>query len=190
MRIDRCLLASVRTRDAGLIETLAISNSILQAIPTANGLFTVDQLKDPLRFIRLLSAADDPVSRHLRALSPLLDAALGPRVSPPLAVGSPPGLTSLSAVLNALDLLMATESIYDPATFAHVALSAATETLLGPQVPTSPSSPPHADLVTLNRHLLEDAYPLELADACIATADGTVELTRTTVMGRLGVRAL
>ena len=190
MTIDRCILASVRTRDAGLIETLAISNSILQAIPTASGVFTVDQLRDPLRFIRLLSAADDPVSQHLRALSPTLDAALGPRVSPPLATGSPPGVASVNAVLAALDLLMAAESIYDPAAFAHVPLSAATEQLLGPQVLTSPASPPHPDLVSLNRHLLEDAYPLELADCCIAMADGTVQLTRVTVMGRLAVHEL
>jgi hypothetical protein len=188
MTIDRSILASVRTRTSvstgtggeGLIETLTISNSILQAIPTASGLFTADQLKDPARLIRLLAAADDPVSRRLRALSPALDAALGLRVSPPPVGGSPLGAATLEAVLDALNSLMATGSIYDAAAFSQVALSAATVSLLGPA----------ADPLTLNRHLLEDAYPLELADACIATADGIVDLSRTTVMGRLTVHEL
>jgi hypothetical protein len=190
LTVDRSILASVRTRGAGLVETLHMSNSILQAIPTATGLLSAEELKDPLRFMRVLVAADDPVSQHLRALSPALDAALGPRVSPPPIAGSPPSVASLDAVVAALDALMATESIFDPQAFAHVALSTATETLLGTQVFTSPASPPYHELIALNRHLLEDAYPLELADACIATADGTVALTRTTVMGRLAAHEL
>ncbi len=190
MTVDRTILASVRTRGTGLIETLSISNSILQAIPTAAGVLSAAELKDPLRFLRILVAADDPVSQRLRVLSPALDAALGPRVSPPPIAGSPPGAASLDAVVAALDVLMATESIFDLQAFAHVALSTATRTLLGTQVFTSPASPPYHDLVALNRHLLEDAYPLELADACIATADGTVSITRTTVMGRVAAHQL
>jgi hypothetical protein len=195
MTIDRSILASVRTRTSvstggeGLIETLTISNSILQAIPTASGLFTADQLKDPVRFIRLLAAADDPVSRRLRALSSALDAALGSRVSPPPVGGPPPSAARVAAVLDALNGLMATDSIYDASAFAQVALSAATLSLLGPKSFVSPASPA-SDPLTLNRHLLEDAYPLELADACVATADGVVDLSRTTVMGRLAVHEL
>ena len=37
----------------------------------------------------------------------------------------------------------------------------------------------------LNRLLLEDAYPLELADAALAFADGALALSRCTVMGRI-----
>ena len=181
MTIDRCILASVRTRDGGFIETLSISNSVLQSIRTSDGAPSAAQLKDPRRFLRLMSAADDPVSQHLRALSPALDAALGARVSPPISAGSPPSVASLDAVLLALDDLMAAQSIYDPVVFAGVALSAASQALLAAAQP---------DLVTLNRRLLEDAYPLELADACVATADGLVKLSRTTTMGRLAVHAL
>jgi hypothetical protein len=189
LTIDRSILASVRTRDRGLIETLIISNSILQAIRTASGPLTVDQIKDPGRLLRILAAADDPVSRRLRALSPALDAALGPRLSPP-PLGSPPTVVSLDAVVAALNSLFVSQSIYDRAAFAQVALSAATQTLLDSPPSGPPGSPPLTDLVKLNRYLLEDAYPIELADACIATANGTVALRRTTVMGRLAVHEL
>jgi hypothetical protein len=40
-----------------------------------------------------------------------------------------------------------------------------------------------AGLAALNRQLLAEAYPLALADAAIATDEGLVELTRTTVLG-------
>jgi hypothetical protein len=42
----------------------------------------------------------------------------------------------------------------------------------------------------LNRLLLEDAYPLELADAALAFADGSVSLSRCTILGRTVVHRL
>lgn len=41
-----------------------------------------------------------------------------------------------------------------------------------------------------NRSLLEDAYPLELADAALAIADGDVSLSRCTILGRMTVHRL
>jgi hypothetical protein len=42
----------------------------------------------------------------------------------------------------------------------------------------------------LNRSLLEDAYPLELADAAMALGDGDVSLTRCTILDRMSVHRL
>jgi hypothetical protein len=50
--------------------------------------------------------------------------------------------------------------------------------------------PTAADLATLNRQLLAEAYPLALADAAIATAAGLVELTRCTLLGPIYVHRL
>ncbi len=73
--------------------------------------------------------------------------------------------------------------LYDAATFAHVALSATTRQLLA-------EADPHAPAPELNRLLLEDAFPLELADAALAFGDGIANLSRCTVLGRVIVHRL
>ena len=174
---DRCVLGPIRTRGSGAVETIAISNSTVQAIRTAPlGAIAEADVKDPSRLIRQLQLGLDPVSALLRALDPTLATLLGGPASPPLSEPPPPG-SVLAPLLAQLNALIAGPSLYDSVAFANTPLSAETVRLLAE---TSASQPAPA----LNRLLLEDAYPLELADAALAFGDGSLELSRCTVLGR------
>jgi len=178
LTIDRSVLGPIRTRGGGNVETTSISNSTVQAIRTADlGAFDIVDVKDPTRFERQLQLGLDPVSALLRSLAPAIKTTLGPLASPPLATSSPPA-SDLAPLLAELNSLIAGPSIYRPAAFSSVPLSAETTQL---RLATMPPHPAPA----LNRLLLEDAYPLELADCALAFGDGTLNLSRCTVMGRI-----
>jgi hypothetical protein len=174
LTIDRCILGPIRTRSGGAVETLTISNSIIQAIPTSDsGPIEPGDVKDADRLEARLQAAADPVSVELLQLSPAIGTLLGgPALSPPS-----PGL--LLALLDLLNQVVAGPSIYDPQVFRDVLLSTVTLDLL------AHAPAPGTPVPELNRRLLEDAFPLELADAALALADGTVALSRCTVLGRV-----
>jgi hypothetical protein len=178
LTVDRCILGSIRTRSGGSVETLTISNSILQAIPTSGfGPIEPDAVKDPSRFERRLQLGEDRVSAHILNLSPEIAALLGAGGLPPFAL-SPPSTALLPQLLQLLDELIAGPSIYDVQAFSSVPLSAETLRLLQ-------DTPAYGPASELNRRLLEDAFPLELADAALAFADGTVILSRCTILGRI-----
>ena len=185
LTVERCITGPIRTRNGGQVQSLTVTDSIIQAIPTARApQFQVGDVKDPgltqpskangTGLVNRLLAPDDPVALLLRSRSPALVTAL--------AAASPP---VLQTVLNALNSLLQGRSLYDRTAFQNVRLSAATQQLLA-QV-KSPVAP--APLL-LNRQLLEDAYPLELADAALAFTDGDVNLSRCTVLGRAAVHRL
>ena len=178
LTIDRCVLGPIRTRGAGNVETTTISNTTLQAIRTSNlGSITQADVMDPARLERQLQLGLDPVSTLLRSLAPAIGATLGHVASPPPATPSPPA-SDLAALIAELNGLIAGPSLYRPAPFKNVALSAETNRL---KLETSGYGPAPA----FNRLLLEDAYPMELADAALAFADGDLSLSRCTVMGRI-----
>jgi hypothetical protein len=178
LTIDRCILGPIRTRGSGSVETVTVSNSIIQAIPTGHdGVLTPVDVKDPRRFERRLQLAEDPVSVDLLKLAPQIATLVGSAGSPPGA-GSPPSTSLLPQIVSLIDAIIAGPSIYDPGIFAAVPLSAATQLLLQ-RTPALGAAP------VLNRQLLDDAFPLELADAALAFADGTVILDRCTIMGRI-----
>jgi hypothetical protein len=161
----RCILGPLRTRAGGTVETLTISETIVQAIPTnGNGPIAESEVKDLARLEAVLRAGDDPVAAELLHLA----SGIAQLTSPPAEAG----------LLDALNQVIDGPSIYDPGIFRAVPLSAATLALLAE--PTSP--PAH---LPLNRRLLEDAFPLELADVALGFADGTASLTRCTVLGRI-----
>jgi hypothetical protein len=177
LTIDRCVLGPIRTRAGGNAETITVSNSIVQAIRTSGlGVINEPEVKDPARLLRLLQLGLDPVSALLRTLDPGIVGLLH-GASPPLAA-SPPPENDLGPLLTHLNALIAGRSLYQSAAFARVPLSAATLRLRG-------ESPPLEPAPALNRLLLEDAYPLELADAALAFGDGTISLSRCTVLGRV-----
>jgi hypothetical protein len=183
MTVDRSILASIRTRNGGQIETLTITNSILQAIPSASPNLPIHarDVKDPAG-LELELAGPNPVSVWLRQLSPSLAQGLGFSGSSPPSPGfSEPPLTTLLDDLNAL---LAGPSLYDAQVFRDVTLSAATAALIAQSAGFS------APTRELNRRLLEDAFPHELADASLALTDGDVNLSRCTVLGRLAVHQL
>jgi hypothetical protein len=181
---DRCVLGPLRTRGSGNVETVTVSNSTVQAIRTAGlGPIKQDEVKDPDRLLRQLQLALDPVSALLRTL-PVggVSPPLGPVASPPLSAPELPP-SDLAPLLNWLDAILAGPLIYRARAFAKVPLSIETRRLLAERAPLRP-------LPALNRLLLEDAYPLELADAAFAFADGTLNLSRCTVMGRVSAHRL
>jgi hypothetical protein len=183
LRIDRCVLGPVRTTGSGEVATASISNSILQAIRTSGvGPIQPDEVKDLPRLVQLLQLALDPVSVLLRKLSPALNALLGGPASPPLSAPTLSKAVDLQ-VLDALNGLLAGPPLYQAAAFAGVPLSIATQNLLA-------ASSPYLPAPALNRLLLEDAYALELADAALAFADGSLVLSRCTVLGRIAAHRL
>jgi hypothetical protein len=178
LTIDRCILGPIRTRDGGFVETLTVSNSILQAIPTSGfGPIEPDAPKDPSRFERRLQLAEDPVSAYLLKLAPEIASLLGNSNSPPIAL-SPPSTALLPQLLQLIDELIAGPSIYDARAFRSVPLSADTRKLLQ-------DTPTYGPALELNRRLLDDAFPLQLADAALAFGDGAIFLSRCTVLGRV-----
>jgi len=180
LTIDRCVLGPIRTRDAGNVETTSITNTTLQAIRMAAlGAIAASEVRDVARLERQLQLGLDAVSAFLRKLAPDIGSSLGPVASPPIETPVPP-LSQLPRILMDLNGLIAGPAFDQKpdfaAAFANVPLSAETQRLLH-----EAARPPAA----LNRLLLEDAYPLELADAALAFADGTLNLSRCTVMGRV-----
>jgi hypothetical protein len=178
LTIDRCVLGPIRTRAQGSVETATVSNSIVQAIRTSDlGPITIEQVKDPTRLLRMLQLNLDPVSQFLHALDPGIGDLLGGAASPPLDAPTLPPHT-LDVLLGHLDALMEGPSLYQAAAFAGIPLSIETRRLLAEAAPMQPAP-------ALNRLLLEDAYPLELADAAFAFGDGSLNLSRCTVLGRI-----
>jgi hypothetical protein len=169
LTIDRSITGPIRSRGTGSAATITITNSIIQGIPDADpGPVTEGQVKDPARLIRTVQLGQDPVSTMLRSRG----ATMSP---PPASPDLPPGtLAPLLAWLN--------ERIEGPpfpvAAFAGIAFSSQTLQLLAAATPAQKAP-------LLNRLLLEDAYPMALANAAIALADGSLTLSRCTLLGRL-----
>ena len=174
LTVERSILGQLRARNTGLVETLQISDSILQGIRSSEfGDFQPQQVKDPMRLAKRLRDAPDEISKFIQAgLPAALQAALAAYTGE-----SEPDASLVSDMVDALNALIAGPSIFDPVRFADVPLSASTLELLA-------ANPTGADLVRLNRLLLEEAYPLPLADAAVALADGDAKLDRVTLLGR------
>jgi hypothetical protein len=174
LTVERSILGQLRVRNTGLVETLQISDSILQGIRSSDfGDFQPQQVKDPMRLAKRLRDAPDEVSKFIQAgLPAALQTALAAYTGE-----SAPDASLVSDMVDALNALIVGPSIFNPVRFADVPLSASTLALLA-------SNPTGADLVRLNRLLLEEAYPLSLADAAIALTDGDAKLDRVTLLGR------
>jgi hypothetical protein len=192
LTIDRCVVGPIRTREieaatiasppsdpalspqgAGYVETISISNSIIQAIRTTGpGLMLQSEVQDPVRLLRMLQLGEDSVSADLRKLDPKIVALLG-------APAAPPPIKTLQPLLQRINALISGPSFFGSA-FADVPLSATTQHLDSRKIPRPKQPAPES-----NRALLEDAFPLELADAALAFGDGMLNLSRCTVLGRI-----
>jgi hypothetical protein len=177
LMIDHCILGPVRTRLGGALETLTITDSIVQGIPaTATSTYALGDVFDPARLAAGL-LADDPLSAFLASKLPATAiGALGSYRSPePLP----------QAVLDGLNALVAGTSLYDPVRFAGVALSLQTRALVA-RIPSLDA----AGLARLNRSLLDEAYPLALGVGALAVDSSAVTLARVSVLGRCVVHRL
>jgi hypothetical protein len=172
LNIDRCILGPIRTRDEGEVETLTITNSIVQAIPTSNSpLLLPDDLKDPLGLVIRLSLHKDPISAFLwTQLSGTTQDLINSNA------GAYPSSSLISSLISDLNAVISGPLIYNPATFENIALTQQTKQLIN-------TNPTGENLLNLNRLLLEQAYPLALADLALAFDNGLADLSQCTVIG-------
>lgn len=176
---DRCILGPIRTRAAGEVETLTVTNSVIQGIPTSDSVvLTPRSVQDPFGLAKQLREPRDPLSAFLRGRFNI-----GVRTALKPALANPPAAKLQTTLVNALNTLITGPSlIYDPSLFS-VTLNGATRRLIA----SNPSGP---KLARLNRLLLELAYPLEFADLALGFATGVVKLSRCTVLGPAHVHRL
>jgi hypothetical protein len=179
--VDRCILSSIRTRGSrGEIGTLTITDSILQAIRTSGfGVFSARDFKDSTRLASRLSDAGKTASQSLDLLSRYLHTRLTQATKDMLDsydgdAAPPPAL--IASLVQDLNDVLAGPSIYAPDRFALVPLTSATMQLIA-------RKPQGDELVRLNRMLLEEAYPIELADLTLAMYGGLASLNRCTLLG-------
>lgn len=182
LKIDRCITGPIRTRSGGEIEKLTITDSIIQAIRTDDSsLFAVTDLKDSAQLASLLRDAADPLSAYLKGQFSLTTQ----RLLNAYDSSKLPSQALIQALIQELNTLLAGPSLYDASRFAQVKLTAAT-------LEWTKQSLPEADLIRLNRWLLQEAYPAELADkdSALALDRGEVGLTRCTLLGPAYVHRL
>lgn len=172
--IDRSICGPVRTRSGGVVDELRVSDSIVQGLRYAGlDIFTDSEIVSPLRLaVKLKSAA--PLTTHIRSLLP---AASQNELNLYNGQGAVPA-SLLSAIVTVLNGIVAGPNFYNAPRFVQVRLAPATIALRN----TNPSG---ASLRRLNRLLLEDAFPYELAPAALAIDTGETHLERVTVLGRV-----
>jgi hypothetical protein len=183
LQVDRCILGPIRTRFGGAIETLTITDSIVQGLPaTAGAAYTAADIFDPSLLASGLTASDALARKLVSEMPAAATAALQAYATAPLATqqaGLPP------VVLSALDALVSGPSLYDPALFAPVNLSGDVLALAAEAATLDP-----AHLAALNRGLLDESFPVALGVAALAVADAVVQLNRVTVLGRVAAHRL
>ncbi len=174
LQIERCIVGPIRARHGGSVETVEISDSIVQAIRT-DGFGDLHELKDPDRMARRLAAQKDALSIYLWSKLTQSRTTITSYLAGGVAAPTVEQVASLMvADLNAV--IKSGSSIYTTARFEHVALDTGTRAL-------AEAPAPGTDYAWLNRVLLEAAYPTELADLAIGTTAGIAALRRCTVMG-------
>jgi acyl transferase domain-containing protein/acyl carrier protein len=124
--------------------------NITQEQAAADALLRVDDLSDPAKLVSMVKAAADPVSIYLRehcsgALLQIIDDYDGFR---------PPARPEQQQLVDMLNDVIQGAGLYDEQRFTHVALSEKSTALIEQQ---------HADQMTVQRRLLEDAYPQTIA---------------------------
>ena len=169
--MDRCITGPIRTRQNGLIETLTVTDSVLQGLPSEPGP-ALTALRDADGMFAALKHHRDPLSDWLASqLSAPSAAAVSGH-----ADGDPVPAADQQLIVADLQTVIDGALVWSAARFAGRPLR--TSTLAEAQAP--PTGPA---LAALNRQLLAEAYPLALADAALAAEAGLVKLSRCTVLG-------
>lgn len=181
--LDRCIVGPIRTRGSGVVEELIAADSIMQGIRSAGlGPFLLEDIKDPTALGVRLRDRPDPVSVFLASqFAPTTSALLAGYDDQGRTV--PPDAGTLQALVQELNAVVAGSALYDADRFQLVTLSPAVLARLA-QAPTG------AALAQLNRMLLEEAFPTELADLVLASSSGAAKLARCTLLGRAHLHRL
>ncbi len=178
LTVDRCILGPIRQRAGGAVENLAISDSIVQSIPTTrHGLFVPGDIKDPIALGVRLHAGHDPLSAFLYTRL----AAFTRSFVHDQGGASSSGATLAEHLATDLNAVLQGPSLADQ------------PSLVSAFPAGKPASVPSADAfdrIRSNRILLESAYPTELADLVLAFDNGLAELNRTTLLGPASVHRL
>lgn len=172
LTLDRCITGPLRERCGGVVETLCAADSVVQGLPgDEGGLLTAGAVFDPDGLLRLLRNRRDPLTTWLHGR---LGAGAGAAVAAHADGVQVPGaaLDALVADLNGV----LEGSLWDAARFAGRAIAPA----LAAEAQAEPTG---TGLVRVNRALLAEAFPLQLAGAALAFGDGTACLNRCTVLG-------
>jgi hypothetical protein len=172
LSVERSILGPVRTRLGGLTEEIAVSDSVIQGLPSGDGApVTPDDVFDADGLFRLLAHRRDPLTQWLAGQLNASAAAVSAHVD-----GTPVPDADLAALLGDLNAVIAGPSIWAADRFAQRTVSPAA-------VAEAEAGPTGAALTLLNRRLLGEAFPVELHDAAVASATGTLWLCRTAVLG-------
>jgi hypothetical protein len=183
LSIERCILGPIRTRNGGVLENLAVSDSILQSVRTAGfGDFVPADVKDPARLVSRLRDARDPVSRYLQSRLFAMGSALKKETSK-FAGKAAPSAKLLRAIVEVLNAALEDASLFTEERFLGVKLGKEATALKRAELSGD-------QLKRRNRLLLEEAYPLELADLAIGLAEGEVRLEHVTVLGPMSLHRL
>ena len=175
LTIDHCVLGPIRTRNGGAVESLTISDSIVQGIAPAVAVLGDGDVYDPELLARSL-ASPDPVAAVVDAA---LSAAGQSAAQSAIAAyqGGPLPADALTAIVTGLNELIAGPSLFAAQAFAGVPLP--------PAVATLAATGAGGDAAALNLALLQAAYPVALSPAALAISSGTVVLTRVSALGRV-----
>ncbi len=188
LTIDNCVLGPIRTRSGGAVETVCITDSIVQGIaPAAGGTaLTAADVYDAELLARALWSAD-PLSQLVLGRLPAAAQAAISAYKTAYETGTPGSSVlapaSLTAIVDGFNSIIAgSTSIYDAAAFTGVQLTPDASELLaqGSAVETA----------ALNRALLESGFPVALSPAAIALAEGELWLAGVTTIGRCFVHRL
>lgn len=175
--LDRSIMGPIRTRGAGVVEELVATDSILQGIRTAGlGQFALEDVKDFIGLAVRLRDQPDPVSAFLFSQFAPATTALLTAYDDQERTALPDAATQ-QAIVQELNAVVAGAALYDANRFALVSLSPALLARIG-------QAPSGVALAQLNHLLLEEAYPMELADLALAINMGVAQLTRCTLLGR------
>ncbi|HEV3469738.1 MAG TPA: hypothetical protein VG148_10485 [Pyrinomonadaceae bacterium] len=126
-------------------------------------LFDAGDIADPPNLLFKLRGSRDAVSSHLRErFSPRLQ-----QLVKDYDISGPPSAELLQTLTGELNKLLGGPSLFNEPRFAGVILRPETRSLIGQR-------PAGEDLLRLNRLLIEDAYPKEIAKS-LAAAAGVIE---------------
>jgi hypothetical protein len=142
---------------------------------TSNGessRFSVSDLKDLARFAFQLIPPRDPVSAYLKEI---LSKSTLESLSKYRYSGFDPGAVE-AALVNDLNEIISGRMIYEAKRFSHVKLRQQTKTLLMKNLRGE-------EIIDLNRLLLEDAFPLEIARSDDGTFQTAIERNTRFVQG-------
>jgi hypothetical protein len=178
--IDRCILGPVRTRTGGVVTSVVANDSILQSLPgNTGGPLEAADVKDADSMVRVLKHRPDALAQFLAGqLSPATSSAVAAH-----ADGTAVDPATLDGLVTDLDAVLTGPLLWDPARFAGHPIRASTLTsTVGPLTA--------AEEQALNRRLLTEAYPVQLADGALSLSEGLVTMSRCTLLGPAHVHRL